>query len=101
MKKRSDVRGGAAGKGWLVALALELMSCIIMGLVMVLCNIDRTATAYSIVNAQSELGARQNLQAKLEVERERLLSPYELRRKAEEFGMYEPKAHQVRRMEIQ
>ena len=38
--------------------------------------------------------------AKLEVERERLLSPYELRRRAEEFGMREPKPGQVRRMEI-
>ena len=38
--------------------------------------------------------------AKLEVERERLLSPYELRRRAEEFGMREPRPGQVRRMEI-
>ena len=38
--------------------------------------------------------------AKLEVERERLLSPYELRRRAEDFGMREPRPGQVRRMEI-
>ena len=38
-------------------------------------------------------------QEMVEVERERLLSPYELRRKAEEIGMKEPKPGQVRRME--
>ena len=43
---------------------------------------------------------RRALRAKLEVERERLLSPYELRRRAEEFGMREPRPGQVRRMEI-
>ena len=55
-----------------------------------------------IVCALTNAGAlRYNaLRAKLEVERERLLSPYELRRRAEEFGMREPRPGQVRRMEI-
>ena len=35
----------------------------------------------------------------MEVEGERVLTPYELRRKAEEIGMKEPKPGQVRRME--
>ena len=44
------------------------------------------------------LRERRALRAKLEVERERLLSPYELRLKAEKLGLGEPKPGQVRRM---
>ena len=62
-------------------------------------NIERIDTTYFINIAQNKLQERKALRAKLEVERERLLSPYELRRKAEEIGMKEPKPGQVRRME--
>lgn len=89
-----------AGRGWLLLLALGLMSCMIMGLVQVWCNIGRMDTSYFISLAQNDLRERRALRAKLEVERERLLSPYELRRKAEQAGMREPKTGQVRRMEV-
>lgn len=81
-------------------MVLELLALPIMGLVLVWSGIERTDTTYFINIAQNEVRERQNLHAKLEVERERLLSPYELRRRAEEFGMREPKAGQVRRMEL-
>ena len=48
---------------------------------------------------QNTLNERRALRAKLEVERERLLSPYELKRKAQEFGMREATAEQVRRLD--
>lgn len=88
------------GRGWLLALALGLLACMVMGLVLVWSNTERMDTTYFINIAQNELRERRALRAKLEVERERLLSPYELRRRAEEFGMREPKPGQVRRMEI-
>ena len=88
------------GRGWLLALALGLLACMVMGLVLVWSNIERMDTTYFINIAQNELRERRALRAKLEVERERLLSPYELRRRAEEFGMREPTPGQVRRMEI-
>ena len=72
----------------------------VMGLVLVWSNIERMDTTYFINIAQNEMRERRALRAKLEVERERLLSPYELRRRAEEFGMREPRPGQVRRMEI-
>ena len=84
----------------LAVLALGLLACMVMGLVLVWSNIERMDTTYFINIAQNELRERRALRAKLEVERERLLSPYELRRRAEEFGMREPRPGQVRRMEI-
>ena len=89
-----------SGKGWLLVLALELLSCMIMGLVLVWSNIERMDTTYFINISQNTLRERKALRAKLEVERERLISPYELRRKAEEFGMREAKPGQIRRLEI-
>ncbi|MBO6170622.1 MAG: hypothetical protein J6N67_00465 [Desulfovibrio sp.] len=80
-------------------LVLGLLSPMVMGLVQVWCNIERMDTMYFINIQQNTLRERQALRAKLEVERERLLSPYELRRKAQEFGMREPRPGQIRRME--
>lgn len=99
MAKRVSLRP-KAGRGWLLALALGLLSCMVMGLVLVWCSIERTDTTYFINIAQNELRERLAHKAKLEVERERLLSPYELRRRAEEAGMAEPKPGQIRRMEV-
>ncbi|GHU92045.1 hypothetical protein [Candidatus Desulfovibrio trichonymphae] len=71
-----------------------------MGLTLVWSNIERMDTTYFINILQNEFRERRDLHAKLEVERGRLLSPYELRRKAEKFGMREPRSGQVRRIEI-
>ena len=104
MKKLSvglPFRGQGKGqtKSWLLLLALGLLACMTMCLILVWSNIERIDTTYFINIAQNKLQERKALRAKLEVERERLLSPYELRRKAEEIGMKEPKPGQVRRME--
>ena len=80
-------RGGRGGKGWLLLLAGGLLSCMTMSLVLVWCNIERTDTTYFINAELNTLRERRALRAKLEVERERLLSPYELRLKAEKLGL--------------
>ena len=92
-------QGKVQTKRWLLLLALGLLACMTMCLILVWSNIERIDTTYFINIAQNKLQERKALRAKLEVERERLLSPYELRRKAEEIGMKEPKPGQVRRME--
>lgn len=86
-------------KGWLAVVVIQGLAAIFMLLVMVWSGIERTDTTYFINIAMTELREREALFAKLEVERERLLSPYELRKKAVEFGMREPRPDQVRRME--
>lgn len=90
-----------ARKSWLVLIIIEALAIPAMLLALVWSGIERTDTTYFINIAQNEVRERQILHAKLEVERDRLLSPYELRHRAEEFGMKEPKAGQIRRMETQ
>ena len=90
-------QGKVQTKSWLLLLALGLLACMTMCLILVWSNIERIDTTYFINIAQNKLQERKALRAKLEGER--LLSPYELRRKAEEIGMKEPKPGQVRRME--
>lgn len=87
-------------RGWLILIVIEALAIPVMGLALVWSGIERTDTTYFINIAQNEARERQSLHAKLEMERDRLLSPYELRRRAEEFDMKEPKAGQIRRMEI-
>lgn len=100
MTIRKKIVQPKSGRGWLIILALLLLALPILGLVLVWGGIERTDTTYFINIAQNEVRDKLALRAKLEVERERLLSPYELRRKAEEFGMHEPHQGQVRRMEL-
>lgn len=100
MKLRDKAPKPRSRRGWLILFILELLALPVMGLVIVWSGIERTDTTYFINIARNEARERQNLRAKLEVEKERLLSPYELRKKADEFGMHEPKAGQVRRMEL-
>lgn len=99
MTSRRNSGKPQGGRGWLAVLALELLCMPLMGLVLVWSGIERTDTTYFINIAQNEARERRALRAKLEVELERLLSPYELRRRAKEFDMREPGPGQVRRME--
>lgn len=87
-------------RGWIIIFVLELLSLPVMGLMLVWSGIERTDTTYFINIAQTEAREKQILHNKLQVEKERLLSPYELRKKAEQFGMREPGSGQVRKMEI-
>lgn len=87
-------------RAWLILLVLQLLAIPVMGLALVWSGIERTDTTYFINIAQNEVRERQALHAKLEMERDRLLSPYELRKRAAEFGMKEPQAGQIRRMEL-
>lgn len=87
------------GRGWLLGFVVLVMSLIVMLLIMVWSNIERMDTTYAIKKEQNTLNERRALRAKLEIERDRLLSPYELKRKAQEFGMREATANQVRRLD--
>ena len=87
------------GRGWLLVFVVLVMFPVVMLLIMVWSNIERMDTTYSIKQKQNTLNERRALRAKLEIERDRLLSPYELKRKAQEFGMREATANQVRRLD--
>ena len=96
MNKQHPV--GRRGSGWLVCAALGILSCLVMSLVMVWCNIERMDTTYFLNALQLEVAEREALRAKLEVEKEHLLSPYELGNKAREYGMHQARPDQIRRM---
>lgn len=87
------------GTGWLLIITLGILSCMVMSLIMVWINIERVDTSYFINIMQVDARERLAHKTKLEVEREHLLSPYELGRKAEAFGMHPPKPGQIRRMD--
>lgn len=100
MISRKNLPRARARRSWLILFILELLAIPVFGLILVWSGIERTDTTYFINIAQNDMRERQALHAKLRIELERLLSPYELRKRAEEFGMREPAPGQVRRMEI-
>ncbi|MDD2967747.1 MAG: hypothetical protein PHN64_09785 [Desulfovibrionaceae bacterium] len=95
-KARNPV--GRRGSGWLVCVAIGVLSCLLMSLVMVWCNIERMDMTYFMNALQLEVQDREALRAKLEIEKEHLLSPYELGNKAKEFGMHQARPEQIRRL---
>ena len=90
---------GRGSTGWLVFIIMGTLSCLVMGLVMVWSNIERMDINYFINQLQASVRERQEHKAKLETEREFLLSPNELGRKAAALGMRQPSPGQVRRMD--
>jgi len=88
------------GKTWLLVLAINALMIVGMSVVLVWLSIDRVNTSYFIDVQRGVLKEKQSLRAKLEVERDRLLSPYELRLKADQYGMKEPRPGQIRRMQV-
>ena len=87
-----------SSSGWLLAFILSLLLSLLMGLALVWLSIERTDKAYSIRQLRNEVEQRAVLKTKLEVERDRLLAPHVLRRKAIQLGMSEAKPGQIRRM---
>jgi cell division protein FtsL len=84
--------------GWLVFIVMGTLASLVMGLVMVWINIERMDINYFINQLQASIRERQEHKAKLETEREFLLSPHELGRKSAALGMRQPSPGQVRRM---
>ncbi len=84
---------------WVLAMILSVLTSLVLGLSLVWLNIERMDMAYALRKLQGELDGRAALTAKLEVERDRLMSPYELGRKAETMGMRGARPGQIRRIE--
>ena len=61
MMKRNSATGQQGGRGWLLALVLGLLSCMVMGLVLVWSNIERMDTTYFINIQQNTVRERRAL----------------------------------------
>ena len=86
--------------GWMLGLLISLLLSMILGLVLVWLSIDRNDTAYSIHKLQQKIEETMSHVTKLEVERDSLLSPYVLGKKAEQLGLGMADPGQVRRIEV-
>ncbi len=85
--------------GITLALVLSIVTAMALGLVLVWLAIHRTDLGYDLPRLRSEAESRERYQAKLEVERERLLSPYILEAKARELGLRDARPGQIRRLD--
>ena len=86
--------------GWLLLLILSILSSLVIGLCLIWMSIDRADTAFRISQLQNELSQRVALNNKLEVERDRLLAPEDLRHKAAELGLHIAGPGQVRHAKL-
>ena len=89
----------SSGQGTVLALVVSVICLAALGLTLVWMNIERTKLAYRVRTLQQDVDTRMELNAKLSVEREHLLSPQELGRKAEILGLHTALPGQIRRME--
>ncbi len=85
-----------AKKGWLLCVIIGVISAMSMTLVLAWVNIERTDINYFFNKLQVDLRDKKAHTAKLEVEREYLLSPRELGRRAKALGLEKPTAAQIR-----
>ncbi len=85
--------------GWILGTILTAVTSLVLGLTLVWLNIERMDIAYGLQKLQVELDRDSAHAAKLEVERDNLLSPYRLRQKAQELGMRPAVPGQIRRLE--
>jgi len=89
-----------AGQSSLVLpLVMSVATLVALALTLVWLNIERTKLAYRVRALQNEVAQVIDLNAKLSVERELLLSPHELGKKAERMGLGPAKPGQIRRLQ--
>lgn len=81
------------------ALVLNLALAMLLGLGLVWLNIERVELAYDLRRLELESRELEALVDKLEIERDNLLAPYNLRRKAPEYGLRPARTGQIRRIE--
>lgn len=88
----------ANGRGWLLFFVIATMTALFMGILLVWIGIGRTDLAYEIRLMHLNFESRVALKSKLEVERERLLTPYELSKHADRLAIREARVGQIRRL---
>jgi hypothetical protein len=89
-----------AGQGALVLpLVISIAILVALALTLTWLNIERTKLAYRVRALQNEVVRITDLNAKLSIEREHLLSPFELGKKAERMGLGPAKPGQIRRIQ--
>ncbi len=86
------------GRCWTICLGANIVVALFFGVVLVWSSIERTDLAYFINVEGSRCKEKQEMHAKLLVERDSLLSPSELRAQAQKLGMKQALPGQIRRL---
>jgi hypothetical protein len=81
---------------WAFSMAFSLLLMLVFGMGLVWLNIERVDMAYEITRLQGEIDQSTALSAKLEVERDTLITPGRLRELAVQFGLGPAKSGQIR-----
>ncbi len=97
--KNSPEQAGKNGKGWVFGMIVLLLSALGLSLLLVWLNVERTDLGYQHKSRLDQISERKNTAEKLDVERERLLSPAVLLNRAKELGLRDARPGQIRRIE--
>jgi hypothetical protein len=97
LKQRAGDKEGP-GRGVILALIVSVLVSIAVALFLVWLNMERTKLAYRAHSLQREVDRVMESNAKLEVERNFLISPQELSKKAEAMGLRPALPGEIRRM---
>lgn len=81
---------------WIWGGLSAMISAFALGLALVWVNIEMVDLSYNIKKLQRNLEEKKGLKAKLEVERNRLIAPYNLRQMAQEYELHPAEPRQVR-----
>jgi hypothetical protein len=98
LREGDDREEPSGGQRLVLAMVISVATLAALALTLVWLNIERTKLAYRERTLQRDMGHVLDLSAKLSVERDHLLSPHELGRKAESLGLGPAKPGQLRRM---
>ena len=88
----------ALSKEWAVSMAFSLILMLVFGLGLVWLNIEKVDLAYDFNTMQKQIDEKETLIAKLEVERNTLITPGRLREVARQYGLGPAKPGQIRRV---
>ena len=83
---------------WAISMAFSLALLLIFGLGLVWLNIERVDLAYELNKIQHEIDNVETLTAKLEVERNTLITPSRLREMATQYDLGPARPGQIRRV---
>lgn len=89
---------GSLTREWAVSMAFSIVLLLVFGLGLVWLNIERVDMAYELNKMQRQIDDTEALVAKLEVERNTLITPARLREVARQYDLGPARPGQIRRV---
>ncbi len=89
----------ANSRSLVLPLIISVLFLLALGLVLVWLNLERTKLSYQLNGMQKNLRVATEYNTKETIERDQLLSPAELTRKAVDMGLHTARPGQLRRVE--